>query len=442
MLSTIAQPVRKEQRAPMSATVRTSTFLLGILLAGCVARAAPSAPAVHGNAVSDTSDSVDPYTTNRSLAYHVLATPAYVLHGVTRPLGWGVKYAERNFPVLFQAELPPRGALPLIDFGGATGFSGGLLLYDNHLLGSDHEARLSGLYGGSDTFEISGHYQSPTPFGPGTEFTVRANLFSDPRDEFFRGGNDNDPQIDEFLYSRDQLDVTASVSYAPPDAAVAGQFDLLYEHVETVPRAGASSISLAGLGTVDLFTPRVALRLDFTRGRPRTYAGTEGVLQLNYSHDLTSDRFRHVRYVTELRQYLPVGIFPNSRRLALRARLEQVHPVFGGRDVPFYQLPSLGGQTSLRGYRHRRFQNDGSLVLNAEYRYPIWTNWDAVVFTDAGQVFDELDEVTVERFRWSYGGGIHMLNQKGLSFRFEVAGSAEGMRTILTVEPTFRRVAR
>jgi hypothetical protein len=35
-----------------------------------------------------------------------------------------------------------------------------------------------------------------------------------------------------------------------------------------------------------------------------------------------------------------------------------------------------------------------------------------------------------------------MLNQKGLSFRFEVAGSTEGVRTILTVQPTFRRLAR
>jgi outer membrane protein assembly factor BamA len=126
----------------------------------------------------------------------------------------------------------------------------------------------------------------------------------------------------------------------------------------------------------------------------------------------------------------------------LRGRLEQVEPLFDGEAVPFYQRPALGGQNLVRGFRSSRFQEAGSLVLNAEYRYPIWMNWDALVFADAGQVFPALSDVTADRFRWSYGGGIHMLNQKGLSFRFEVAGSTEGVRTILTVQPTFRRLAR
>jgi outer membrane protein assembly factor BamA len=96
----------------------------------------------------------------------------------------------------------------------------------------------------------------------------------------------------------------------------------------------------------------------------------------------------------------------------------------------------------LRGFSSNRFQGKGSLVLNAEYRYPIWSNWDAVLFVDSGQVFTELSTVAADRLRWSYGGGIHMLNRKGLSFRFEVAGSTEGVRTILTIDPTFRRLGR
>lgn len=441
----------------MPAATRASTVIVGLLLVGCTACAARptlalserlSSPgsegAMYRPAVSDTGDasSADPYATNRSVAYHVLAAPAYAVHAVTRPLGWAARYAERAVPSIFDRELPPRGVLPLADFGGPTGFSGGLIFYDNHLFGSNQEARIRGLYGGSDTFEIKGRYEHPAPFGPGTGLRVRANVFSDPRDRFFRDGNDSNLDTDEVFYSRDQLDATASMRYAPPETSVSGQFDLLYEHVETTPKEGARPLPLAGIGTVDLLTSRVALGLDVTEGRPRIRGGTEVVLQFNYAHDLTADRYRHVRYMVEVRQYLPVGIFPNSRRLALRARLEQVEPVLGGRSVPFYQLPSLGGQNSLRGYRHQRFQNDGSLMLNVEYRYPIWTNWDAVLFTDAGQVFAAFSEVRVDRFRWSYGGGIHMLNQSGLGFRFEVAGSDEGLRTILTVEPTFQRTAR
>jgi outer membrane protein assembly factor BamA len=126
----------------------------------------------------------------------------------------------------------------------------------------------------------------------------------------------------------------------------------------------------------------------------------------------------------------------------LRARLEQVAPLLGGTAVPFYHLPSLGGQTALRGFRANRFQDDGSLVLNAEYRYPIWSNLDAAVFVDAGQVFPDLGAVAARRLHWSYGGGVHLLNSSGISFRFEVAGSTEGVRTVLTVAPSFRRVPR
>jgi Outer membrane protein/protective antigen OMA87 len=333
--------------------------------------------------------------------------------------------------------------LPIVELGGPTGFLAGLALYDNHLFGSDHSARIEGLYGGPDTFEGEISYSIPTPIGRGSSFDIKANLKSDPESEFYLDGNNSDRDADETLFSQDQVDITAGFRTAPPDRAFRGQFDLMYEHVETdEEEPQLSNAAPPGLGTVDLLTSRVIFGLDYTGEPPRVSRGTEALLQLDYSHDLTGDRFRYGRYVAEVRQYLPVGFFPDSRRLALRGRLEQVEPLFGGSAVPFFQLPDLGGQSTLRGYRSRRFQNDGSLVFNAEYRYPLWSNVDALAFVDAGQVFDSFADVAADRFQWSYGGGLHLLNRKGLSFRFEVAGSREGIRTILTVDPSFRRVAR
>jgi outer membrane protein assembly factor BamA len=388
-----------------------------------------------------------PYATDRGLAYHVLAAPAYVLHGATRPLGWGVRYVTEQFPNLFEARRPPAGVIPLVEVGGPTGVLGGLALYDNTLFGTDQSVRVEGLYGGPSTYEVRASYRRPRPLGRGSRFRVRANLFSDPESEFFLGGNDSTHDRGEAVFDRDQLDVTASLGLSPPGGGAFGQLDLLYERVRTRTAGGLRGERLAradpaGLSDVDLLTPRLTLALDRTNEGPRTHWGTEVLVRVDYTHDLNADRFRYGRYVLELRQYLPVGVLPSSRRLALRGRLEQTEPLFGGTAVPFYQRPGLGGQNLVRGFRADRFQGDGSLVLNAEYRYPIWMNWDALVFVDAGQVFPGLDAVGVERFHWSYGGGIHMLNQKGLSFRFEVAGSTEGVRTILTVEPTFRRVAR
>jgi hypothetical protein len=424
-------------------------FLMGTPLSAQPADSASATPTRTPDPRADSSahPNRQPYTTDRSIAYHVLASPAYVLHGVTRPLGWGVRYVEQSFPNLFTGKRPPRGVLPLFELGGPTGFQGGLALYDNRFWGSDHKVRVEGLYGGPNTFETGASYEIPDAFGPGTRFWFEGTYFSDPSRDFYLDGNASDDPEDKGNFERDQIDARVGLGVAPPDRALRGEVDFLYEHVEAGRGDGQDGRLLAaanpaGLGTVDLLTTRITLGLDHTRGRPRTYAGTEVLLRLDYTQDLTADRFRYGRYVAEIRQYLPVGIFPKSRRLALRGRLEQTEPLFEGEAVPFYQLPSLGGQNMLRGFASNRFQGKGSLVLNAEYRYPVWSNWDAVLFVDSGQVFTELSTVAADRLRWSYGGGLHMLNQKGLSFRFEVAGSTDGVRTILTIEPTFRRLAR
>ena len=414
--------------------------LLGVPLDARAQDAAPSADSSdHPNQTA--------YATDRSVAYHVLATPAYVLHGVTRPLGWGIQYVTQRFPNLFEGRRPPAGVLPIVEIGGPAGVLGGLALYDNTFLGTDHSARIEGLYGGPDTFEGEVSYGIPAPFGPNTQFDVRANVFSDPESEFFLDGNDSDEALDETFFDRNQFDVTARLNVGPSEQGLRGQFGVLYEYIETGPGEDAQGdrfrqAAPAGTGTVDLLTSRLSLGLDRTSGAPRTAHGTEVLLRLDYTQDLNADRFRYGRYVAEVRQYLPVGFFPDSRRLVLRGRLEQTEPLFDGEAVPFYQRPSLGGQNLVRGFPFNRFQDDGSLVLNAEYRYPIWSNFDALLFVDAGQVFPKLSRVAVDRFNWSYGGGLHMLNQKGLSFRFEVAGSTEGIRTILTVDPLFKRLAR
>jgi len=379
--------------------------------------------------------------------YHVLAAPAYALHGVTRPLGWGLRYVEQNYPQVFDAKLPPRGGIPLVELGGPAGIAGGVLLYDNQLFGSEHEAQVRGMYGSSEVFRMRGQYRMPAPVGEGSALQVGVNFFSDPKSEFFLGGNDSRNSADETFFFRRQLDVTGGLSWASTGGDVSGGVEVLYEHVSAQRGRGERGRRLAeqappGLRTVDLLTPRLWALVGTTRGGRRPYLGTEVLVQLDYTHDLNGRRFRYGRYVAELRQYLPVGVFPTTRRLALRAHLEQVAPMLGGTAVPFYQQPGLGGQSSLRGYEFNRLQDEGALLVSAEYRYPIWMNLDAVVFADAGQVFDTLGDVRGSRLKWGYGGGIHLLNEDGLSFRAEVAVGTEGARAILTVQPSFRRVAR
>lgn len=393
--------------------------------------------------VSPSHPNTVPYASDRTVAYHVLATPAYVLHGVTRPVGWAVLYLERNYPDLFEFRLGRRGVLPLFELGGPVGATVGAMLYDNRLFGTRQQVRVEGMIGARNFFEVRGHYKLPRPLGPGTQLRFVGNFFSEPKDRFFVGGMDSNRYTDAARFAREQVDIMGRLSVTPDDALFGGSLEVLYEHVEARPVEGAQPrIDRPGLTTSDLVTPRLGVTLDGTDGRPRTRAGTALTVQLGYTHDLSGDRFRYGRYVAAVHQYLPVFFFPSTRRLALRARVEQVHPVLGGEAVPFYQLPQLGGQRRLRGYLSDRFRDDGSVLFTAEYRYPVWNRLDAAFFVDTGQVFSALDEVAVSEFKTTFGGGFHLLSDNGISARFEVAWSVEGTEVILTVQPSFEPLRR
>lgn len=442
MLSMIALPFDRI----LSLRLLCLVVLVAILGGGRTAHGQEKSPPTPDETVErDTTASPQrsPYATDRSIVYHVLAAPAYVLHGATRPVGWAVTYIEDRYPALFEGRLPPRGGLPLVDIGGPVRVMVGGLLYDNELFGSDHQLRIDGLYGSGNAFRFSGHYTWPRPWGRGTGLDLRANMFSNPRSKFYLGGNASDRGPDRTVFLRRQVDISASIGVRPPGGRIGGQFEMSYQNVD-VDKADQRLVDLqrSGLRPVTLVTSKISLGVGKTLGKRRTYFGTELLGQFSYSHEVGGDRFRYGRYVAELRQYLPVGFFPKSRRFLLRARVEQVDPLFGGESVPFFQQPGLGGQTSLRGFPYNRFQDTGSFLLTAEYRYPIWSNLDGVLFVDAGQVMPELEAVEIDRFHVSYGGGIHLLSSKGLSARLEIAGGPEGVFSILTVEPNFRRLTR
>ncbi len=60
-----------------------------------------------------------------------------------------------------------------------------------------------------------------------------------------------------------------------------------------------------------------------------------------------------------------------------------------GNQVPFYLLPSLGGNNTLRSYDDYRFHDQNLAVVNVESRWGLWTHLDVALFLDAGNVAPE-----------------------------------------------------
>jgi outer membrane protein assembly factor BamA len=77
----------------------------------------------------------------------------------------------------------------------------------------------------------------------------------------------------------------------------------------------------------------------------------------------------------------------------------QIQYEYSSGDIPFYQLPELGGQTGLRGIESGKFVDQLRYTLQAEYRFPLWKRFGGVVFAGAGQSFpshtDILNDIKV-----------------------------------------------
>jgi len=384
-----------------------------------------------------------PYESSRSFVGHVLAVPSYVLHGVTRPIGWLAAWGMENLLPIYQKYfLGPRGIFPVLTLGGETAAEGGFVAFDNQLFGSTHGARLRAVWGSRRTNEFQFTYEIPEVVGPGSQLSFSTRYFNDPSREFFRRGNEANQDADETRFDLEQFQVSARLDYEL-SSSLSGHTTVEFEDAST-SRSDSDEelgrrlpLTTPGLGDSERLQIQTGFDVDATSPGPRATSGTRLELGLRYDHELGDDRFRYGGYAVEVQQFVPVQILPETRRLALRARLQQSESLGGDSSIPFYELSKLGGSGDLRGFETNRFSDEGFLLLSAEYRYPIWDNMDALFFTDVGQVFDALQDVPGNRFHGGGGMGIHLLGNEGPRFRLEVAASRETVRVILTAGPAF-----
>ena len=104
--------------------------------------------------------------------------------------------------------------------------------------------------------------------------------------------------------------------------------------------------------------------------------------------------------------------------VALAARLGLATPYGGTQDLPIEDRFYAGGANSVRGYREQRVgpldaQGDplggnALVVLNAEWRFPIWRVLGGVVFVDAGTVTSQVNQLAWDTFRVGTGGGLRL----------------------------------
>ena len=122
-----------------------------------------------------------------------------------------------------------------------------------------------------------------------------------------------------------------------------------------------------------------------------------------------------------------------------------------GQEVPYFLQRTLGGKSelrsvhedrlgsdgtdaTLRGYRDLRFRDRNLLLLQAEYRVPLWGPIDATVFADAGKVTPTRGDLDLNDLRRDFGFSLSVMKGWVTPARIDVGfGSGEGTRIYLSL---------
>jgi outer membrane protein assembly factor BamA len=118
---------------------------------------------------------------------------------------------------------------------------------------------------------------------------------------------------------------------------------------------------------------------------------------LIFSRMWNSD-FDFNRYILNFRQYFSAA---KNHVLAL-----QVYGNFVGGYPPFYELPALGGQNTLRGYFLGRYRDKQYVLTQAEYRTTVWWRIGIVGFAGVGDVVSRLALLQLSELKYSLGAGL------------------------------------
>jgi hypothetical protein len=110
-------------------------------------------------------------------------------------------------------------------------------------------------------------------------------------------------------------------------------------------------------------------------------------------------------------------------------------------DLPFYSLPTLGGNRTLRGFIEGRFRDRSMWHASGEYRFWVLTRGFPIPFTkalrvervglaffgDVGSVADDWPDIFSSRV-WASGGvGLRITLERDAPFRVDVGFSKEGV---------------
>jgi outer membrane protein assembly factor BamA len=218
-------------------------------------------------------------------------------------------------------------------------------------------------------------------------------------DKFYGIGNDNPVGNEENYTTRSFVYYARFQKQIFTDLHLALQHDYQYNNViesdpggqlESDEIPGSEPSSISGFSLVMIWDSRDNL---FAPYHGSYWEASAAIFRKGIGSD-----YNFERYNLNLRSYIPT--FPRHV-LAL-----QLYGNFINGEAPFQILSYLGGQNFMRGYYMGRFRDKHAVILQSEYRLPVWWRFGGAAFASVGDVVPKLDQFKLSNLKVTYGVGI------------------------------------
>ena len=275
----------------------------------------------------------------------------------------------------------------------------------------------------------------------------RVSWFKNPFRRLFGIGNQTSESEESTYTSREGIvDLTAGI-HLNEDVAL-----MWTEHyhdiridtgiVNSLPQAKTQFGQLPGMEGANIVGHKLTARYDTrdkqlisTRG---TYVNLSVELNQNLQH---SGPNRWVRTTVDARH-----LFPHyDDRLVFVARF-LVDTVNGHtQGIPFFERPTLGGETTLRGFGQSRYIDDTAVLFNFEERIPIkqlktfdyLIDLEVAPFLDIGRVMSGFSTRDVQKLQVNPGTGLRILARPNVAGRLDVAYGRDGVNLFVGLDYPF-----
>ncbi len=160
--------------------------------------------------------------------------------------------------------------------------------------------------------------------------------------------------------------------------------------LDTKQAFGAEGGIVSSLGLIGIYDSRDNYNYP-SKGEYIEFVVTQNGEYFGSSFEFTRLSLDYVKYLNVYKKHI----------LALNAYVVNMYG-----NPPFNELALLGGRRKMRGYYEGRFRDKNLIVLQGEYRLPLFWRLGAVAFGGIANVADDFGNFDASNFKATYGGGI------------------------------------